>query len=101
MHTSYWVWSMVILTFWNKNPRLSCRRCGEKAVFSDLWKSVLLGWWGIPFGPILTVVQTFRNVRVLLRSDASRPSRALVASVGMRLTEEATAAAVRSFGSRT
>ena len=98
MHTSWWVWSPLILTLWNTSPRLCCAACGRRALRTNMVKSLLLGWWGIPLGPVVTVMQVFRNVRAMLRhTDQSRPSRELIQAVGLRLRQQATLRAVASF----
>jgi hypothetical protein len=37
----------------------------------------LLGWWGLPFGALVTPVQLIRNVLDLLRPGVQAPSKEL------------------------
>jgi hypothetical protein len=57
--------SIVILTF--KRPsHIYFIRAGESAVTKGLGfscLSLLLGWWGIPWGPIWTISTVFTNFR--------------------------------------
>ncbi len=43
-----------------------CRGCATRIGFTELGKSALLGWWGIPWG-LLTFGAIFKNVRSLFR----------------------------------
>lgn len=61
IHTSHWAASIFVLTFWKSPTRLSCRSCGRNALVRDTLISVFVGWWGIPFGLILTPIQIVRN----------------------------------------
>ena len=54
VHTSYRVYSFLIMTSWQNRPRLSCRGCGVKAKLADTAVSAVAGWWGFPWGFIMT-----------------------------------------------
>ncbi len=93
VHTSYYVWSILVLTTWGKSPRVSCRRCGFKAKLGALIGSGLVGWWGIPFGLFITPVQLTRNLVGLVKNpDPDIPSEALrfvvKASIAKDLAEQ-------------
>ena len=62
MHKAHQVWSALILTSWSSNPELSCKRCATKRQLSAIAFSGVLGWWGFPWGIIMTPVQVIRNV---------------------------------------
>ena len=98
LHTSFHVWSAVIVTHWMADARLSCERCARSARRKAAGRSLLLGWWGVPFGLVMTPVQVVRNVAGNLRSvDSGMPSRALVEFVHARLAEELVALHVPEF----
>lgn len=59
--TSYTVWSALILTSWKSNPKVCCRSCGRKHQALGIVSSGLLGWWGFPWGLIMTPIQVIRN----------------------------------------
>lgn len=71
VHTSHKVASFLVMTWSSSTPRVSCGACGTKAKLGALVYSLLLGWWGIPWGLIMTPVQISKNVAALLRSDES------------------------------
>src|SRR5690349_12558087 len=35
VHTSYRVWSIILLTTWSSRPKISCRSCGIKTQLGD------------------------------------------------------------------
>lgn len=77
VHTSHRVWSLLIFTSWSSHPRLSCRACGRKAKLGDGLLSLFVGWWGIPWGFVMTPVQLARNLAGAVfpgvRDDAPSP----------------------------
>ncbi len=92
VHVSHRVWSALVLTSWKSEPRISCRSCGVKRQIGDAAFSLAFGWWGIPWGLVLTPVQIGRNVVGTMRGpDPSAPSEQL--SKHVRLTLAAQAAA--------
>lgn len=76
VHKSYRVWSAVFLTSWKNEPQVSCRSCGVKAQLGSTLFSLVLGWWGLPWGLIMTPVQVGRNVVALLKRPTSEESSA-------------------------
>ena len=75
VHVSHRVWSAIHVTSWKSRPQVSCRTCAVKAQCGDALFSLLLGWWGFPFGLFLTPVQIGRNIVGMLRApDPTTPS---------------------------
>lgn len=62
MHTSYRVLSFIVLTQHAEIPRVSCRSCAGNAKIKDGLITFLFGWWGVPFGIVLTPVFLCRNI---------------------------------------
>jgi hypothetical protein len=93
LHTSYRVWSAIIVTSWSSHPRVSCRRCAVKAKLEGVIISGILGWWGIPWGPLLTPIQMGRNLVGCVRRSPSSPSVGLISFVRSSLASEAAARA--------
>jgi len=62
VHTSYRVWSALVVTQWQSRPALSCARCGWKAKLGDFIFCLFLGWWGFPWGLGATPMQLARNL---------------------------------------
>jgi hypothetical protein len=69
------VWSAFVLTRWTTTAQVSCRACATKSQLGGMLFSAVLGWWGFPWGLILTPVQITRNiVSMSTRGDPSKPS---------------------------
>jgi hypothetical protein len=90
VHTSHQVISFLVMTRWSSHPRLSCRSCGCKAKLGNALLSLLLGWWGFPWGLILTPVQVGRNlIGLAAGSQTDKPSEQLRRMIRIRLAAEA------------
>jgi hypothetical protein len=88
--TSHRVHSMLYVTSWRSLPRISCRGCATKAQLGGLFYSLCLGWWGIPWGFVMTPVQIFRNLNGLRQDpEPTRSAPQFEALVRMRLAREA------------
>jgi DNA-directed RNA polymerase subunit RPC12/RpoP len=90
VHVTHKIWSAVFLTSWKSTPQISCRSCGVKSQWAGVGSSLFLGWWGFPWGLILTPVQIGRNLVGMSRSaDASAPSPQLEKAVRMQIAAQA------------
>jgi len=86
VHVSHRVWSALLLTSWRSQPRVSCRRCGIKSQVSDAAFSLFFGWWGFPWGIIMTPVQIGRDIVALTCGpDPTKPSAELHRMVRMNI----------------
>jgi hypothetical protein len=65
LHQSYRVYSMILLTSWSTHNHFVCRSCARSEQLKSLGFSTLLGWWGFPFGLIVTPIQIVRNLAAL------------------------------------
>jgi hypothetical protein len=89
VHTSYQVFSLVFLTRWSSTPQLSCRSCGLSGQLRGLGMSLLLGWWGFPWGLIMTPVQITRNLIGIFRPpDPAQPSPQLQKMVKLHIARQ-------------
>ncbi len=88
--TSYQIWSVVLLTRWQSIPDICCGSCGFKAALWNTLFSATLGWWGVPWGLIMTPVQVTRNLIALTRNPHPyEPSPALRRAVGRMMATQA------------
>lgn len=75
VHTSFRVYSALIFTRWNSIPNVSCRSCGIKSQLGDTVFSLVLGWWGFPWGLLMTPVQVGKNIYGMIKGpDEMKPS---------------------------
>lgn len=65
VHKSYFIYSVIIYTSYKTNEHIVCKDCARKRQLSDLISSSILGWWGIPFGIIVTPIQIIKNIMAI------------------------------------
>jgi len=88
-HVSHKIWSAVVLTSWSSTPQICCRSCGLKSQLGSAGFSALFGWWGIPWGLVLTPIQIGRDLVAIARPpDPAKPSAQLEKIVRMQLAAE-------------
>jgi hypothetical protein len=89
VHQSFRVVSMVIMTQWKTTPLICCRGCGRKAQAGDLVLSLVAGWWGLPWGLLMTPIQIGRNIAAMVRAEPQQPSPDLERAVRIVLATRA------------
>jgi len=90
VHTTYRVWSALVLTQWSSRPAVCCSSCATKRALGDAAYSLVLGWWGFPWGILMTPVQVVRNIVALVRRPiAGQPTPALEQMVRMQIAQSA------------
>jgi hypothetical protein len=62
VHKGYRVWSALLMTQWSTQPKVCCASCGNRHIAGELAISTLAGWWGLPWGLLMTPVQIGKNV---------------------------------------
>jgi hypothetical protein len=68
-----------------------CQSCGRKHQLRANGYSGAFGWWGIPFGLIITPIQIMRNFLDMMR-HASQPSASFIRITPTHLAERVAAA---------
>jgi hypothetical protein len=90
VHVAHKVWSALVLTSWSSTPLVSCRACGLKSQAAGTAFSLVLGWWGFPWGLLVTPIQIGRNLYGMARgSESSRPSAQLEKIIRMNIAASA------------
>jgi len=75
VHTAHKIWSIIFMTSWSSRPQISCRSCGLKSQAFGTVSSLLVGWWGFPWGLLITPVQIGKNILGMLKPpDPAQPS---------------------------
>ena len=101
VHTSHRVWSFLVMTQWSSRPAVSCGSCATKRALGDTAYSLVLGWWGFPWGILMTPVQVVRNVVSLVkRPTPGEPTKALERLVRLRIAHSAAQQAPAASQSR-
>ncbi|MCA9279033.1 MAG: hypothetical protein H6815_13730 [Phycisphaeraceae bacterium] len=86
VHTSHFVWSAIYITRYTSTPAVCCTSCGRKAKLTSALGSALVGWWGIPFGILITPVYVGANIVGLFKSpDPEVPSEQLTHMVKLQI----------------
>jgi hypothetical protein len=81
--------------------QVSCKQCATKSQIGSIIFCLFLGWWGFPFGLIVTPVQIIRNLIAMIGgADASTPSQLFEKIIRVQLAARTLApqAAQRSVG---
>ncbi len=74
-HVGHRVWSALVVTSWSSHTVVACRRCGVKSQLGSALFSLVCGWWGFPWGLLVTPVQVVRNLVAVLRyTETPEPS---------------------------
>jgi hypothetical protein len=69
IHKSYRIYSVLIYTSWKTLIHYCCQRRGRRHQASAILFSSLLGWWGFPFGILVTPWFIVKNIIEMMRSD--------------------------------
>ena len=78
VHTSHRAMSALVVTQWSSHPLVSCVSCGTKAQLRDSAITLFLGWWGLPWGLVMTPVQLGKNFYGMFKKpDPREPTVAL------------------------
>jgi len=78
VHVSYRIYSVILFSSWSSRPVLCCRTCGAKRKIYDAFFSLILGWWGVPWGILITPIQVIRNIfGLFFQPDHRLPSKNL------------------------
>ena len=91
VHKIHRVWSALVLTSWSSSQKVCCRSCATKSQAGGALFSAVLGWWGFPWGIVLTPVQIARNIMGMCSGESSQPSadlrRLVQAILGARMLQ--------------
>ena len=67
-HKSVFVWSAVLITRMSERTFIGCSSCARKAQALSSAGTLLVGWWGIPFGLLFTPMALLANAYQMIRS---------------------------------
>ena len=89
VHKAHRVWSALVLTSWSSSPEMSCKGCAVRRQLGSILFCGVLGWWGFPWGLILTPTQIVKNVIEMVGGPKpSQPSELLERAVRMNLAAQ-------------
>ncbi|WP_442510063.1 DUF4190 domain-containing protein [Novipirellula sp. SH528] len=70
--------SVIILTRTSDTTVFGCKRCGNRTTIQSTAISMLTGWWGFPWGLIMTPIVVVSNIVSLLQPSPLGPSATLL-----------------------
>lgn len=82
------VHSFLVMTQWSTRRNVCCRRCGRRNQLLSTLYSATLGWWGFPWGLLVTPIQIGRNMAGALRPEPARATREFERVVGLQLAQQ-------------
>jgi hypothetical protein len=65
IHWAHQALSFVIMSTWSSKPTLGCKSCGRKAQIKALAITLVGGWWGFPWGLLMTPIQIVRDIAAI------------------------------------
>jgi hypothetical protein len=76
---SYFTYSIILYTNYKTKEHVVCVACARKVQRKDMALSALVGWWGFPFGLIITpIILLMNSVALLLNPAQKGPTKALI-----------------------
>jgi hypothetical protein len=69
VYISYRIYSLLLFTSWKSIPNVCCRSCGVKSQLRGLFFSLFFGWWGFPWGLLMTPLQIIRNISGMIKGS--------------------------------
>ena len=88
VYAQHRVHSFVLMTQWSTRRKVSCRRCGRGSQLAGTLYSAALGWWGFPWGLVITPIQIARNIAGICRAHPARPSADFERVVRLQLAQK-------------
>lgn len=83
------VHSFVLLTQWHTRRDVCCRRCGRRSQIGSALYSAALGWWGFPWGLLITPIQVARNLTGIFQAAPVSATPAFERVVRLQLAQNA------------
>lgn len=75
MHT---VKSFILFSSFRKEPIIACPDCLDKKNQESITSTVLLGWWGFPWGIIKTPIYIYYNIKAKKENRNTEPNEILL-----------------------
>ncbi len=87
-HSAWSVFSFFIMTMHSKKEIFGCQSCGMKHKLKYFFFTGICGWWGIPWGFLMTPFFEFANLLGLFRRVPIGPSEELKQFALTQISEE-------------
>ncbi|MFZ6756765.1 hypothetical protein ACO0K9_06055 [Undibacterium sp. Ji50W] len=83
---AYTATSFIVVSYQETKTRLCCVQCGRRENLESMLVCFIVGWWGIPWGPIFTIAALFGNLKAMFEMTAiEEPSEELLKAAKYQL----------------
>ncbi|AOK56745.1 hypothetical protein DF107_26480 [Burkholderia stagnalis] len=97
VHAAHRVVSLIFVTQWATRRHVCCRRCGRRKQAIAMLTSAVCGWWGLPWGVVLTPIQIARNLLGFARREPRTATEQFEQVVRRKLAAHRLRGAARDF----
>jgi hypothetical protein len=98
---SHNVYSFFVMSRWTSTPHVCCKSCANQKAGSAIAVTLVTGWWGIPWGLVMTPVQIARNIGTLAKQiEVGTPSPMLRDTVARLMAVQALEAGAAQPGGK-
>jgi hypothetical protein len=95
-HKSYIAGSFIIATSYKTTVHICCRRCAKRHQWEAIRATMVGGWWGLPWGLIMTPTQIIRNLLAMRSRADGHPSWDFIRIVRLNLARAVASSNQRS-----
>ncbi|MDI1255146.1 MAG: hypothetical protein PSV16_03515 [Flavobacterium sp.] len=74
----YTVKSFLIVSTFSKKPLIACPDCLDKKNNDSITSTMLLGWWGIPWGILRTPFYIYNNIKIKKENHSQKANGTLL-----------------------
>jgi hypothetical protein len=75
---AYTVKSFLLFTSFGEKPIIACPECLDRENNNSITSTLLLGWWGLPWGILKTPVYIYRNMKIKEQNHSEKPNETLL-----------------------
>lgn len=76
---SFTVKSFVFISTFGRKPIIACPNCLDNENQKSINSTLLLGWWGIPWGILKTPMYIYKNINIKKHNHDKKPNDTLIA----------------------
>lgn len=85
---AYRIWSAGVVSNWSEHTRVCCLACGRRANLKSIGFCLMRGWWGLPWGLLITPMQILANCLEMFKSRTTdMPSEELLQAARLDLAK--------------
>jgi hypothetical protein len=84
---AYTVKSFLLFTSFGKRTVIACPECLDNENNNSITSTMLLGWWGLPWGLLKTPIYIYRNIKIKSQNHLERPNETLLSFTLMNIGE--------------